>query len=680
MLKLNANEIFAGSYELIEQLGRGGFAEVWKVKNLDAGIIQALKVYIGLDDTGAEIFRSEYAKLYNLNHPNLLKATYFSVHEGLPFLVMPYCAQGPALKRAGKVDEKELARLIRDIGGALAYLHGLPDPLIHQDIKPDNFLLNDRGDYLLSDFGISSEMRRTLIRSVSDSRKTQDLSSMTPTGQAPPAYRGPELYDKGRVTSGPVIASDIWALGTSLFEMATGELPFSEFGGLSQSLGAALPDLPNTFSPAFQNLVHQCMAVQPWDRPTAAALHNWADDYLRTGLWPAALDFTPATANADAVSSGQATVPAGATPPAATSANATQPVGTKPASGKRTALVALLLLLLGGAGGAAWYFTGNAPDEEALAFEASLKQGEEALLRGDFVAALEFLSTAENYKPQDASLMGFKQTALDSIEQGYQQHFNEGSSKRDRADFDGALMAFNSALVYKPGDEVTLKEIGALEAKVAETKLAAELKQKENQEAYEKAMADGERYQKRKDWASAERAYRKALELKPDDEVAIAEMDKVKDARIEASSSVAAREPSTPSSSTPASSSGKVYSNLSIARKPSSFISLDQVEVTSGATILSITLSAPSEGMTVSLYGPGTKYAFFIRDKDGKEYKLRSAQGINFAENVQITSKKRFKLLFDPIPASVKEFDIYEGKEQLDETTTYWNFRGVKLR
>lgn len=681
-MNLKANEIFAGSYELIEQLGRGGFAEVWKVRNLDAGIIQALKVYIGIDESGADTFRSEYAKLYNLNHPNLLKATHFSVNQGSPFLVMPYCAQGPALKRAGKVDERELARLLRDIAGALAYLHGLPDPLIHQDIKPDNFLLNDQGDYLLSDFGISSELRRTLVRSVSDSRKTQDLSSMTPTGQAPPAYRGPELYDKGRVASGPVIASDIWALGASLFEMATSELPFNEFGGLSQSLGAPLPDLPGSFSPAFQHLVHRCMATEPWNRPTAAELQRWADDYLRTGLWPAELE-TAATTSAAAA--GTATIPSGA---AQGSGPATVPAGSEGAyhqtakqggNGKRAGLIALLLLLLGGGGYGAWHFIGNNGGASS-AFETAFRQGEEALSQGQFRAALSHFSEAESLQPDDARLLGRKQAALDSIEQNFQRNFQQGSTLRSANELSAALEAYNRALEFKPGDEQSLKEIGAIEAIVVEREAAAERQRLANREAYNKAMEDGERYQRRKDWSAAERAYGKALDLVPDDAKAKTQLDLVLAERAKASESRRSETALSSTPSTPASSGGSVYRNLSIARKPSDYIRLTQVEVTTSATLLSFTLTAPSEGMTVSLYGPSSKYAFFIRDKNGNEYRLRSAQGINFAENFQVQTSKSFKLVFEPIPASVTEFDIYEGKEQLDENTTYWNFRGVKLR
>jgi len=70
----------------------------------------AIKIYMRLDEQGIDIFREEYRMLFNINHSNLLNANYFYIWDGQPFLVMPFCSNGTALKMAGKIEEKELAK------------------------------------------------------------------------------------------------------------------------------------------------------------------------------------------------------------------------------------------------------------------------------------------------------------------------------------------------------------------------------------------------------------------------------------------------------------------------------------------------------------------------------------------------------------------------------------------
>jgi serine/threonine protein kinase len=278
MLNLTSNNLFAGRYRLKKRLGQGGFSEVWLAYNEQARIDQVLKVYTTLDDHGTEIFRREFARVYNLIQRNLLRATSFDVHEGYPYLVMPYCAKGSVSDLAGNMSEKDLAQVMSDIGAALAFIHDPSRHIIHKDIKPDNILVNDAGEYMLGDFGISSELRRQLI----DQLERQGSSAPSDAGIAPMAYRAPEYFEQN---GGPLIASDIWAFGASLYELATGQLPFGELGGTLQSTGVPIPDLPSNYTRSFNLIVKKCLSPTPWERPSAKELHEWAKDYCSLGYW-----------------------------------------------------------------------------------------------------------------------------------------------------------------------------------------------------------------------------------------------------------------------------------------------------------------------------------------------------------------------------------------------------------
>ena len=114
-MEMQAGELFANRYRLIKEVGRGSFGEVWQVRDEQLDLEVALKVYIALDERGLEEF-----------------------------------------------DEGMAWRFLRDVAGGLAYLHG--QDILHRDIKPDNILRNEAGDFVITDFGISLRMRSTLRR------------------------------------------------------------------------------------------------------------------------------------------------------------------------------------------------------------------------------------------------------------------------------------------------------------------------------------------------------------------------------------------------------------------------------------------------------------------------------------------------------------------------------------
>lgn len=257
-------------YVLKKYVGRGTYGEVWRAYDKVLKLDVAIKLYVSLDNRGRDEFVKEYRTAYGLHHPNLLTATYYDVWDNRPYLVMEFCEKGASDKLVGKITESDLWRFIRDVSSGLAYLHSLePEPIIHQDIKPENVLINNSNNFVISDFGISLNMRSTMMK--------QSGRISNSTGGAI-AYMGPERFSAEPT---PIKASDIWSLGASIYEMATGELPFCGLGGSMLKNGAEMPSLPaDRWSTPLNRLVRACMAKNTWDRPTAQQIKDYANAHV----------------------------------------------------------------------------------------------------------------------------------------------------------------------------------------------------------------------------------------------------------------------------------------------------------------------------------------------------------------------------------------------------------------
>ena len=263
-MQLEPNIVFHDRYRLIEMKGRGSFGEVWLAHDEHLDMEVAIKVYIALDDRGVAEFKSEYKTTFGLNHPNLLHATHFDQFEKRPYLVMPFCP-GAATNYIGNIDEPTLWRFIRDVASGLEYLHSVG--IVHHDIKPDNILIDTEDNFLITDFGISKKIRSTLRRN--SMRQVEENEG----AGGSISYMGPEMFGPKPES---VNATDIWALGATLYEMCEGELPFFGQGGGMQLNGAQVPEVQGNYSDDLKQIIQMCLAKETWDRPTASQLHEYA--------------------------------------------------------------------------------------------------------------------------------------------------------------------------------------------------------------------------------------------------------------------------------------------------------------------------------------------------------------------------------------------------------------------
>lgn len=273
MIRISEQTLFADRFLFKRLLGRGGFSEVWLATDEMTGLDIAVKVYApgqGMDSDGLKDFCKELSQVYNLNHTNLLKPQHVDSWEGMPYLVMTYCPKGSCHRMVGAMTEEQIWKLLHDVSSGLAYLHKLG--IIHQDIKPDNILVDNAGNYVITDFGISVQSRSTL-------RKSMSVAS----GSGTTAYMGPERFSADPM---PLKASDIWSLGATAYELLTGNAPFGEIGGGLQKGGADLPTIKQNISPELRTVLSKMLSLATWDRPTAEQLAKWTET-------PKKIDFAP---------------------------------------------------------------------------------------------------------------------------------------------------------------------------------------------------------------------------------------------------------------------------------------------------------------------------------------------------------------------------------------------------
>jgi eukaryotic-like serine/threonine-protein kinase len=255
----------ADRYVIEREIGRGGMATVYLARDIRHERKVAIKV---LDPElgavlGADRFLAEIRVTAKLQHPNLLPLFDSGQAAGLLFYAMPY-VEGESLRqrldRERQLPVADALRIATDIAGALDYAHR--HNVIHRDIKPENVLLHD-GRAMVADFGIA-----LAVQSAGAQRMTQTgLSLGTPQYMSPEQAMGERTIDA---------RSDIYALGAVLYEMLTGDAPFT--GSSVQAIVAKVLNerptpvrtLRDSVSPSVEYAVLTALAKLPADRYATA--------------------------------------------------------------------------------------------------------------------------------------------------------------------------------------------------------------------------------------------------------------------------------------------------------------------------------------------------------------------------------------------------------------------------
>ncbi len=337
-----------GPYRVVAQLGEGGMAKVFKAYQASVDRYVALKVLpqsLAKDPQFVERFKQEAQLLARLQHPHILPVHDYGESEGYTYIAMPFIESGTLtdLMRGQPLPLDRAASIIAQVGDALDYAHS--QGLVHRDVKPSNVLIDQRGNCLLTDFGIAKMMAGT-----------QHLTS-TGAVMGTPAYMSPEQGRGDRVDA----RSDIYALGIILYELVTGRVPFkaeTPLATIFKHIQDPLP-LPHLFNPALpeavERIILKALAKQPEDRYATAGemVRALQATVNNLGLATAAVPLGPAAPEPTAAISATTPPPVAAVPPAGAAA---KPAGVPVYAWVALGCVGVILVLIvvgGMAGGLA---------------------------------------------------------------------------------------------------------------------------------------------------------------------------------------------------------------------------------------------------------------------------------------------------------------------------------------
>ncbi len=245
-----------GNYRLLNQLGSGGFAEVYLGEHIYLRWKAAIKVLpMRLTHEEIELFSEEARTIAALKHANIISVLEFGIQESTstPYLVMDYAPNGTLrqrLSKGTKLSPDIMLLYVKQVAEALQYAHD--HKTIHRDVKPENILLDKNNNVLLSDFGLA-----TVIHSTKNQQSQKNIGVGTITYTAPEQNRNKPCY-----------ASDQYSLGIIVYEMLCGVRPFNGTPievTIQHRLNTPPPmrDHVPLLSPAIEAVVQRALAKDP---------------------------------------------------------------------------------------------------------------------------------------------------------------------------------------------------------------------------------------------------------------------------------------------------------------------------------------------------------------------------------------------------------------------------------
>ena len=253
-----------GKYRVVEEVGQGGMATVYKARDEVLGKTVAVKVLrpeLTEGEQYLERFKREAQIVASLEHSNIVSVFDYGCQDGLYYFVMTYI-EGVSVYdlvcKNGRLPLSDGVKVCLDILSALDYAHGRD--VIHRDLKPENFMISKEGVTYLADFGIARPMYGSKLTRISQRVGT-------------PIYMSPEQVKGGSLDA----RSDIYAVGIALYEMLTGRLPFS--GKDDVEIGrqhvAVAPPKPRSVNPliasALELVILKSLEKEPRKRYQRAA-------------------------------------------------------------------------------------------------------------------------------------------------------------------------------------------------------------------------------------------------------------------------------------------------------------------------------------------------------------------------------------------------------------------------
>lgn len=251
-------------YRIIEKVGEGGMASVYRGEHLTLGREVAVKIlhpHLSDKARNRQRFSREARAIENLRHDNILRIEDYSGEEARDCYIVTEFVDGPTLQRLqaeqGALPSEVVVLIGLRLADALEYAHALG--IIHRDLKPENVMMRRDGTIKLMDFGIARFL---------------DEMHLTMTGAlvGSPAYMSPEQAMERVLDS----RSDLFSLGTLLFHLVSGQLPFAGSNpsvvlrAIIEGNRPGVADLVPEVSPPLADLIHALLQVDPADRPANA--------------------------------------------------------------------------------------------------------------------------------------------------------------------------------------------------------------------------------------------------------------------------------------------------------------------------------------------------------------------------------------------------------------------------